>query len=55
MAQIAELASLAAISIPKVNDKTIHYGGRNGMHTIHLASMLKEMDEVFAIDTQAVW
>ena len=41
--------------LPKVADKTVHYGGRQGKHTPHLEKLLAEMDEVFAIDTNAVW
>jgi ring-1,2-phenylacetyl-CoA epoxidase subunit PaaC len=43
------------LSLPAVENKAIHYGGRVGMHTTHLASLLLEMDEVFAIDETAVW
>jgi ring-1,2-phenylacetyl-CoA epoxidase subunit PaaC len=55
VAQVATVASLAGLSIPHVENKTVHYGGRQGIHTVHLNQLLKEMDEVFAIDTQAVW
>lgn len=53
--QVTELAHLSNLSVPVIPDKTIHYGGRKGVHTAHLDGMLKEMDEVFAIDTAAIW
>jgi 1,2-phenylacetyl-CoA epoxidase catalytic subunit len=43
------------LKVPNVADKTAHYGGRQGKHTPHLEKLLAEMDEVFAIDTNAVW
>lgn len=55
IAQVTELANLSGLQLPAVPDKTLHYGGRQGKHTPHLAAMLKEMDEVFAIDPTAVW
>lgn len=54
-AQTHELFSKAGLQIPVVADKSLHFGGRKGQHTEHLAPMLKEMTEVFAIDTTAKW
>jgi ring-1,2-phenylacetyl-CoA epoxidase subunit PaaC len=55
LVKVTELAALSSLTLPAVADKTAHYGGRQGKHTPHLAAMLKEMDEVFVIDTAAVW
>lgn len=54
-AKLTELVNISNLELPQVADKTAHYGGRQGQHTPHLAAMLQEMDEVFAIDTAAVW
>jgi ring-1,2-phenylacetyl-CoA epoxidase subunit PaaC len=55
LAKLTELVHISNLALPQVPDKTVHYGGRQGQHTPHLAAMLQEMDEVFAIDTAAVW
>ena len=43
------------LKLPAVADVSIHYGGRKGFHTEHLAPMLVEMQEVFALDPKAEW
>ena len=43
------------LQVPAVNDFVQHFGGRSGHHTEHLAPMLAEMTEVFAIDPEAKW
>lgn len=43
------------LKMPSVSDVTKHYGGRKGYHTEHLAPLLKEMTEVFALDPKAEW
>lgn len=53
--RVTELFTESGIKIPEGFDKTSHYGGRTGKHTAHLAPLLAEMDEVFAIDPAAVW
>jgi ring-1,2-phenylacetyl-CoA epoxidase subunit PaaC len=55
LAKVTDLVHISNLELPEVADKTQHYGGRQGRHTPHLAAMLKEMDEVFEIDTAAVW
>jgi ring-1,2-phenylacetyl-CoA epoxidase subunit PaaC len=52
---VAALMKECGLKVPNVADKTAHYGGRLGKHTSHLEKLLAEMDEVFAIDTNAVW
>ncbi|MDX2284421.1 MAG: 1,2-phenylacetyl-CoA epoxidase subunit PaaC [Bacteroidia bacterium] len=41
--------------LPDPGDITEHFGGRGGRHTPHLAPLLAEMTEVFAIDPAAKW
>ena len=53
--RVEKLFTESGINIPQVTDKTAHYGGRSGKHTEHLAPLLAEMGEVFAIDPAAVW
>lgn len=43
------------LQMPNVTDNKIHYGGRKGYHTEHLAPLLKEMTEVFMLDLNAEW
>lgn len=45
----------AGLKVPEVADKTAFYGGRKGQHSEHLAPLLAEMTEVFAIDPEAAW
>ncbi len=52
---VSKLILDANLRIPEVADKTAHYGGRQGKHTPHLAAMLAEMGEVYAIDPTAAW
>lgn len=41
--------------MPDVVDASLFYGGRRGYHTDYLAPLLKEMQEVFALDPKAEW
>ncbi len=43
------------LRLPEVKDQSQFYGGRNGKHSPHLASMLKEMTEVLVLDPNATW
>ena len=45
----------SGLHLPVVTHATAHYGGRKAQHTPHLAPLLAEMTEVFAIDPQATW
>lgn len=53
--RVRKLFTESGLKMPVVADKTAHYGGRTGKHTAHLAPLLGEMDEVFAIDPAAKW
>ncbi|WNJ20394.1 1,2-phenylacetyl-CoA epoxidase subunit PaaC [Pontibacter sp. G13] len=43
------------LNVPQPGDLTKVFGGRSGYHTEHLAPLLAEMTEVFAIDPTANW
>ena len=43
------------LTIPEAKNFIDHFGGRSGRHTEHLAPLLAEMTEVFAIDPMAKW
>lgn len=45
----------ASLNLPDVKSIQPVYGGRQGFHTIHLQPLLKEMSEVFNLDTEASW
>jgi ring-1,2-phenylacetyl-CoA epoxidase subunit PaaC len=45
----------ASLNLPDMSSITPVYGGRQGFHTVHLAPLLKEMGEVFNLDTEARW
>lgn len=45
----------ASLNLPDMDTITPVYGGRQGFHTEHLAPLLKEMGEVFNLDTEASW
>lgn len=45
----------AGLVWPEPVDATPHLGGRRGYHSEHLAPLLAEMSEVFAIDPAASW
>lgn len=45
----------AGLQLPDMAATEPDYGGRNGYHTEHLAPLLKEMTEVFALDPSAEW
>lgn len=45
----------ASLNLPEISDIVPVYGGRHGIHTPHLQPLLKEMSEVFKLDTEASW
>lgn len=49
------LQNTCGLTIPSVENFIDHFGGRSGNHTVHLAPMLAEMTEVYAIDPAAKW
>lgn len=53
--QIYPVLVKAALNLPDMNTITPVYGGRQGFHTSYLAPLLKEMGEVFNLDTEASW
>jgi ring-1,2-phenylacetyl-CoA epoxidase subunit PaaC len=44
-----------SLLLPDPGDISEHFGGRGGRHTPHLAPLIAEMTEVFAIDPEAKW
>lgn len=52
--RVFSILSDAGFSIPSV-DKTKHYGGRNGYHSVYLQPMLDEMTAVYRLDPNAEW
>lgn len=55
IAHINALITDSNLNLPPVSDETQGYGGRNGYHSEHLASLLKEMREVFSTDLDTKW
>ena len=53
--EVRELLNASGLKVPEVSDPQQYYGGRTGEHSEHLPPLLKEMTEVFAIDTAAAW
>jgi len=45
----------ASLNLPDLNAIAPAYGGRTGQHTPYLGPLLKEMGEVFNLDTAANW
>ncbi len=45
----------ASLNLPEMSTVTPVYGGRKGFHTAYLEPLLKEMGEVFNLDTEANW
>ncbi|MET3875182.1 1,2-phenylacetyl-CoA epoxidase subunit PaaC [Chitinophaga sp. OAE865] len=45
----------ASLNLPEISDIVPVYGGRQGIHTPYLQPLLKEMSEVFNLDTEASW
>jgi len=45
----------ASLNLPEAAAIVPVYGGRQGIHTPHLQPLLKEMSEVFNLDTEARW
>ncbi len=45
----------AGLTLPSTADFLDYFGGRSGRHTPHLAPLVAEMTEVFAIDPAAKW
>lgn len=55
LATVADVVAKAKLTLPAVQDRTAHYGGRRGYHTEYLQPLLNEMTEVFRIDPAAEW
>ncbi|RMG69553.1 MAG: phenylacetate-CoA oxygenase subunit PaaI, partial [Bacteroidetes bacterium] len=53
--EVGEFLTACGLRVPEVHDFVDHFGGRSGHHTPHLAPLLAEMTEVFAIDPAAKW
>ena len=53
--RVTEIIKSVGLTVPAINDKTAHYGGRYGVHTPYLQPLLNEMTEVFQIDPSADW
>ncbi|PSL49271.1 ring-1,2-phenylacetyl-CoA epoxidase subunit PaaC [Chitinophaga niastensis] len=45
----------SSLNLPDMSTITPVYGGRQGFHTEYLQPLLKEMGEVFNLDTEASW
>lgn len=52
---LTDALNAAGISLPANADAAPHLGGRKGYHSEHLAAMLAEMTEVYALDPEAAW
>jgi ring-1,2-phenylacetyl-CoA epoxidase subunit PaaC len=52
---MAPVLAKSNLALPPVNEWKPVFGGRKGIHTIHLQPLLTEMQEVFAIDPNAEW
>lgn len=55
LASIQQVIAQTELKLPEVKDISLHYGGRNGLHTEHLKPLLDEMTEVYQIDEAAKW
>jgi len=53
--RIYPLLVKASLNLPEVAAIVPVYGGRQGIHTTYLQPLLKEMSEVFNLDTEASW
>jgi len=53
--EIADLISKSGLQFNPPASKEEFSGGRKGIHSNHLDSLIKEMTEVFAIDPAAKW
>lgn len=53
--EIQNLVQKTPITLPKVDNQTIYYGGRKGIHSEYLEPLINEMSEVFVIDPTAKW
>ncbi|CAL1521068.1 1,2-phenylacetyl-CoA epoxidase subunit PaaC [Chitinophaga sp. MM2321] len=45
----------SSLNLPELSSISPVYGGRQGIHTEYLSPLLKEMGEVFNLDTEASW
>ena len=55
VAKITPIIESAGLQLPKVTDDKIIYGGRKGLHSEYLKSLLDEMCEVVRTDPEAEW
>lgn len=55
LVSVKEVLDQAGLTLPDMAKTEPAYGGRKGYHTEHLAPLLKEMTEVFAIDPSTEW
>ena len=53
--RISETIEQAGLKLPSEFDSAQHMGGRKGYHSAHLAPLLAEMTEVYALDPEASW
>lgn len=52
---VSAILQKTPLKLPAASDPLAFYGGRKGFHTEHLAPLLQEMTEVFAIEPTAKW
>ena len=53
--KITTVVESAGLTMPKVADDKIVYGGRKGFHSEYLKPLLEEMGEVVRLDPEAEW
>jgi len=53
--EVEKVIQDTALKLPEDVDPSPFLGGRQGLHSEHLGPLLKEMTEVFALDTKAKW
>jgi ring-1,2-phenylacetyl-CoA epoxidase subunit PaaC len=53
--KITAIVTAAGLTLPKVADSNIVYGGRKGYHSKYLEPLLDEMTEVTRSDPGAEW
>jgi len=53
--KIIPIIEAAGLKLPQVEESKIIYGGRKGLHSTHLKSLLDEMCEVVRTEPEAEW
>ena len=53
--KVTAIVTAAGLQMPSVDNDKIIYGGRKGIHSEYLKSLLEEMTEVTMIDPNAEW